>query len=65
MGKFMTLPKMAKEFELPLFMLRTMLKNGELPGFYQGNRFYCNTTMLMEKLEQDSHSAMSSYTEDI
>ena len=59
MQQYMTLPATAKAFELPLFMLRTMQKRGECPGFFQGTRFYVNTTMLAEKLEQDSRSAMS------
>lgn len=61
--QYMTLPATAKAFGLPLFMLRTMQKRGECPGFFQGNRFYCNTTMLAEKLEQDSRSAMSNSKE--
>lgn len=63
MQQYMTLPATAKAFNLPLFMLRTMQKRGECPGFFQGNRFYCNTTLLAEKLEQDSRSSMSNRKE--
>lgn len=59
----MTIPATAKEFGLPMFMLRTMQKRGECPGFFQGTRFYVNTTMLAEKLEQDSRSTMSNCKE--
>lgn len=63
MKPYMTLPAAAIAFDLPLFMLRTMQKRGECPGFFQGTRFYVNTTMLAEKLEQDSRSAMSNSKE--
>ena len=49
MQQYMTLPAAAKAFELPLYMLRTMQKRGECPGFFQGTRFYVNTVMLAEK----------------
>lgn len=57
--KLLTINETAKECELPAYMLRQMLKHGELPGFYSASRFYVNVPMLLEKLESDSRANMS------
>lgn len=33
--------------------LRTMIKNGECPGFYSGSRFVINIPMLKEKIDAE------------
>lgn len=38
---------------LPEFRLRQMQKEGRLPGFYSGTRFYINVDMLMEQLQTE------------
>lgn len=57
--EFMTINATAKKYNLPPFMLRTMLKENRLPGFYSASRFYVNCDMLMEKLEADSKASMN------
>ena len=46
---FMTI-RQAARLILPERTLRDMLKSGNLPGFYQGSRFYVNTLLLTEQL---------------
>lgn len=38
---------------LPEFRLRQMQKEGRLPGFYSGTRFYINVDMLVEQLQTE------------
>lgn len=54
---FLTIRRAAAEVGLPHTLLRKMLANSTLPGFYSGNRYYVNLDLLREKLEEQSHSA--------
>lgn len=58
MTRYMTPAKAAEAMNLPLWMLRSMIKEGKCPGFRQGNRFYVNTLLLAEKLEDESRANM-------
>ena len=51
--EILTINATAKKYNLPRFMLRTMLKENQLPGFYSASRFYVNCDMLMEMLEAE------------
>ncbi len=54
MVKLMTVKNVVKEYGLSENMLRTWIKNGECPGFYNGNRFMINVDLLEEKMTEDS-----------
>ena len=43
---------------LPEYRLRLMLKQGQLPGIYAGNRFLVNVDVLEEQLEAESRAAV-------
>jgi hypothetical protein len=47
---FMTINQTAKSEAIPAHALRTMLKNGQLPGFYSGTRYYVNVEQLRKQL---------------
>lgn len=59
MSRYLTINATAKHYELPEWMLRSLLKRGELPGFYAGSRFYIDTQLLTEKLETISRANMT------
>ena len=44
----------SKHCPLPPSRLRAMLREGKLPGFYSGTRYYVNYTMLMDQLDRES-----------
>ena len=50
---FLTIKGEAKLGIVPEHYLRAMLKRGELPGFYSGNRFYVHHEALIEKLTEE------------
>ena len=56
--QFLTIRQAAREVGLPHTLLRKMLENSTLPGFYSGNRYYVNIDLLREKLEQDSKASV-------
>ena len=56
--EILTINATAKKYNLPRFMLRTMLKENQLPGFYSASRFYVNCDMLMEMLEAECKARM-------
>ncbi len=58
MTRYMTPAKAAEAMNLPVWMLRSMIKEGKCPGFFRGNRFYVNTLLLAEKLESESKANM-------
>lgn len=45
-----TIPKTAPVVGIPEFQLRRMQKEGKLPGFFSGTRFYINVDMLEAQL---------------
>ena len=54
MERFLTPRRAAETMGLPLAMLRTKIKRGEVPGFQHGNRFYVNLDQFAQKLEEES-----------
>ena len=54
MSRYLTINATAKHYDLPVWMLRTLQKRGELPGFSSGNRFYVDCELLMQHLEATS-----------
>lgn len=49
--EFLSIAQTAKAEKLPATALRRMLKQGTLPGFYAGNRFYVNVERLRQQLD--------------
>lgn len=58
MPRYMTPAKTAEAMNLPLWMLRTKIKRGEVPGFHHGNRYYINVDLFTQKLEEESRENM-------
>lgn len=54
---YLTIRRAAAEVGLPHTLLRKMLSEHRLPGFYAGTRYYVNVDLLREKLEQDSKAS--------
>lgn len=52
--EIVTINQAGKRGPLPSSRLRAMLREGRLPGFYSGTRYYVNYTMLMEQLDRES-----------
>lgn len=52
--KFLTIRETAKKGILSEKYLRTMEKQGRLPGIYSGNRFLVNYPLLLEQLDRES-----------
>lgn len=50
MVKLMTVKSVAREYGLSEDMLRSWIKRGECPGFYNGNRFMINVDLLEKKI---------------
>ena len=50
--RFLTIPAAAKASAVSARYLRDLHRNGLLPGFYVGNRFYVNAPALADLLEQ-------------
>lgn len=57
---FKTIKQTAREFGYSEWMLRQMLKEEKLPGFYRGNRFYINIDMLKAYIDKISMEAVKS-----
>ena len=59
--KFLTIAQEAALHIVPEFRIRQMLKQGRLPGYRAGNRYYVNHDMLIAQLEaeclQNVHSS--------
>ncbi len=49
-----TIREVAKLGVLSETHLRTMLKEGKLPGIYSGTRFYVNLEALMDFIQRES-----------
>ena len=60
--QFLTIPQTGATYKIPVALLRTMQKQGRLPGFFSGSRFYVNIDLLMEQLDQESRSAVNGNT---
>lgn len=50
MKTFQTIRQTARSLQLPESVLRTWGKQGRLPGFQHGNRFYVDAPRLMADL---------------
>ena len=48
--RFLTINQTAKELGLPAYAVRTLQKQGQVPGFYNGNRYYVNLDLFKQKL---------------
>ena len=48
---YLTIRQTAAKGIISEFQLRSMLKEGELPGFYSGNTYKVNVPMLIDKLD--------------
>lgn len=57
--QFLTINQAARAVGLPHSRLRVMQAEGNLPGFYGGNRYYVNLDMLRAQLDEDSRPAGS------
>ena len=60
MPDYMTTRPAAKATKLPEHLLRSLVKQGKCPGFYQGARFYIHVPKLLELLEAESAANMRS-----
>lgn len=49
--RMLTIRQTAATGILPEFCLRTMVKRGEVPGFYSGTKYYVNFDRLVAKLD--------------
>lgn len=58
MMRYMPPAKAAEAMNLPPWMLRRMIREEKVPGFRHGNRFYVDTVLLAQKLEEDSRASM-------
>lgn len=47
---YLTIRQTAAKGIISEFQLRSMLRAGELPGFYSGNTYKVNVPMLIDKL---------------
>ena len=59
MQTFLTINQTAKEKNISHTALRTMQKQGKLPGFYVGSRFYVNVDMFNEMLNAECRANAS------
>ena len=57
--KFLSIAGAAAELGIPAFAIRTMHKEGRVPGFYSASRFYVNVDMFREMLERECNAAMN------
>lgn len=57
--KLMTIRQTAKAKIAPEYYLRTLEKQGRLPGVRSGNRFLVHTGLLIEQLDRESRAAAS------
>lgn len=55
---FLTIPQEAKLGLYSLYMLRRMLAEGRLPGYFSGSRFYIHHEMLLEQIDRECRSRM-------
>ena len=58
MTRYQTVTKAAESMNLSPWMLRTLVKRGEVPGFVHGNRFYIDTLLFAQKLEEKSRASV-------
>lgn len=56
MTDLQTIKAAAKLGILPEHRMREMLKRGELPGIFHGNRFMVNVRLLEQQIEQQSRA---------
>lgn len=49
-----TIRPFSRKYNVPENLLRSMVKRGTLPGFFEGTRFYVNETQALETLNQMS-----------
>ncbi len=63
-AQFMTANKMAKETGIPAIQIRRRIKKGTAPGYYVGNRFYCDVAAFIELLHRESEIANGKIVDD-
>lgn len=51
LSNYLTIRQTARMGIISEFQLRSMLKEGKLPGFYSGNTYKVNVPMLIDKLD--------------
>lgn len=51
--EFLTIMQEAKRGLVPEYRLRQMLKQGKLPGYFAGTRFYIHHEMLVKQLDEE------------
>ena len=56
-----TIRPFSRKHKMPENLLRSMVKRGTLPGFFQGSRFYINEVQALEVLaamckQKEAHS---------
>lgn len=57
---YLTINKAAQIPDMPsACTLRAWLKQGQLPGFYAGTRFYVAVDVLREKLDRESRESVT------
>lgn len=56
-NQFATIREVARRGLLPESCLRRLLREGNLPGFFCGNRFYINTPALLKQLGVEADAA--------
>ncbi len=54
MSNYLTIRQTAKKLEFPETRIRIMVKCGECPGIYSGNRFLVNVDAFAEQLDVQS-----------
>ena len=49
-----TIRPFSRKHNIPENLLRSMVKRGTLPGFFEGTRFYINERLALEMLDRMS-----------
>lgn len=62
MQQFMTTSQFAKQYHVPRNYLYKLIKQGQCPGYYSGNRFNIAASALLEqmKMTESERKAMTS-----
>jgi hypothetical protein len=63
--EYLTLNQAGNRGPIPAYRLRLMQKQGTLPGFFSGNRFYVNYTLLLEQIDRECKAAMGNRKESV
>lgn len=63
--KLCTIPKAASVVGVPEFRLRRMQKEGKLPGFFAGNRYYVDTDAVLAQLAAECAANAQQISESV